>query len=104
MTIAIARNAMTTDNRTNEPSEALTRVEKFLDGVHGLNEMNVVRGIRKAIAGEETTFQHEVRLNVYGAPCGHTPPSHFPSGYGECKPCRYPDLYDEEDYDDESRW
>lgn len=95
---------MTTDNRTNEPTEVLALVEKFLDGVHGLNEMNVVRGLRKVIAGEETTFRHEVRLNVYGAPCGHTPPSHFPAGYGQCQPCRYPDMYDEEDYDDETRW
>lgn len=95
---------MTTDNRTNEPTEVLARIEKFLAGVHGLSEMNVVRGLRKVIAGEETTFAREVRLTVYGAPCGHPAPSHYPDGYGECKPCRYPDLYDEEDYDDESRW
>ena len=57
---------MTTDNRTNEPTEVLARIEKFLAGVHGLSEMNVVRGLRKVIAGEETTFTHEVRQRAAG--------------------------------------
>ncbi len=67
---------------------ALQRVESFIETVHGINEMNVVRGIRKAIAGEETTFGHEVRLNVYGEWCGHEGvPNHYPTGYGKCADC-----------------
>lgn len=48
---------------TREPSEAeaLRRVDAFLETVHGLNEMTVVRGVRKAIAGERADFHHEVR-------------------------------------------
>lgn len=63
-------------------------VEGFLSTVHGLNEMTVVRGIRKTLAGEHTTFQHECRLSVYGAPCGHEVPAHYPKGYGKCEDCR----------------
>ena len=75
-------------------AEQIRRVEEFLSTVHGANEMNVVRGLRKVLAGQESTFQHEVYLSVYGAPCGHQPPSHYPKGYGMCDTCRYGPDYD----------
>ena len=69
--------------------EKWARIEAFLGGVHGMNEMNVVRGLRKVMAGEDSTFLHEVRLSVYGEWCGHDEtPKHYPRGYGKCGPCR----------------
>lgn len=73
-------------------------IDAFLGGTHGMNEMNVVRGLRKVMRGEESTFSHEVRLSVYGEWCGHEgTPTHYPRGYGKCADC---DPKDERDDDD----
>lgn len=71
-----------------ERRKVLKPIEDFMATVHGMNEMNVIRGLRKVINGEHSTFTHEVRLSVYGAPCGHEVPSHYPNGYGECDDCK----------------